>query len=150
MITTIAKRFTFDAAHFLPTVPEGHKCRRMHGHTYEVEFQFSGETAENGFCASIDYDDIAKVWDRIHKTLDHRELNKIPGLQVPTTEILVEWIITAVSVLTETTTGLYNHLGSVKVAESATTWCLGHTPIRHDEVFRSFVRHALGGGKWAI
>lgn len=29
----IYKQFTFDAAHFLPNVPEGHKCANMHGHT---------------------------------------------------------------------------------------------------------------------
>lgn len=42
MTATIAKRFTFDAAHFLPNVPPDHKCSRMHGHTYEVEIVLRG------------------------------------------------------------------------------------------------------------
>ena len=33
----ICKTFTFDAAHQLHLLPEGHKCRRMHGHTYRVD-----------------------------------------------------------------------------------------------------------------
>lgn len=136
MITTIAKRFTFDAAHWLPTVPADHKCRRMHGHTYEVEFQFQGETAENGFCAGIDYADIAAAWAKIHAVLDHRELNKIPGLSVPSTENLVLWIITAMFVLDQA-----EHMTGVKVSESSTTWCIGYTPIRRDmesEIRRAF------------
>lgn len=138
MITTIAKRFTFDAAHFLPTVPDGHKCRRMHGHTYEVEFQFSGTTADNGFCAGIDYADIATAWAKIHAVIDHRELNQIPGLEVPSTENLVVWIITALYVLDP---NLGDYLRAVKVSESSTTWCLGNTPIRRD--MESAVRRAL-------
>src|ERR1044072_6711432 len=114
MITTIAKRFTFDAAHHLPTVPADHKCHRMHGHTYAVEFRFSGTTHDNGFCAGIDYDDIAKMWAKIDATLDHRELNLIRVLEVPSTENLVKWIITAVYVLDE---NLGDYLRSVQVAE---------------------------------
>lgn len=136
MITTIAKQFTFDAAHFLPTVPEGHKCRRMHGHTYGVELQFQGDTGATGFCADIDYADIAKVWALIHQTLDHRELNQIPGLEVPSTENLVQWIMTAVFVITEPggidPSGLCDYLIAVKVSESSTTWCIGNTPCRRD------------------
>ena len=127
MRTTIAKRFTFDAAHWLPTVPVDHKCARMHGHTYEVELQFNGQTAPDGFCAGIDYADIADAWAKIHAVLDHRELNKIPGLGVPSTENLVQWILTAMFILTPG--GISEYLAAVKVCESSTTWCLGHTPF---------------------
>ncbi|HEV7426648.1 MAG TPA: 6-carboxytetrahydropterin synthase, partial [Thermoanaerobaculia bacterium] len=30
-VVELVKDFRFEAAHFLPHVPEGHKCRRMHG-----------------------------------------------------------------------------------------------------------------------
>lgn len=124
MITTISKRFTFDAAHFLPTVPEHHKCRRMHGHTYVVELVFSGRTDDNGFCAGIDYGDIAAVWDRIDRKLDHRTLNEVEGLEVPTTENLVAWLVEEF----RAQCGLEHEklktsLKRVRVHESSTTWC---------------------------
>ena len=122
MITTIAKHFTFDAAHFLPTVPEGHKCRRMHGHTYEVEFRFRAPTAVNGFAGGIDYADIAAAWAEIADKIDHRTLNEVPGLEVPSTENLVEWMICSWRAISSSTRLA---LHSVRVAESSTTWCEG-------------------------
>lgn len=123
-MTTIAKRFTFDAAHFLPTVPEHHKCHRMHGHTYVVELRFTATTDASGFCGGIDYGDIGAVWTRVDAKLDHRTLNDVPGLEVPTTEVLVEWI--ARSFIAECGDGnarLRAHLSSVRVHESSSTWC---------------------------
>jgi 6-pyruvoyltetrahydropterin/6-carboxytetrahydropterin synthase len=124
MTVTIAKHFTFDAAHFLPTVPEHHKCRRMHGHTYGVELRFVGSPDASGFCAGIDYADIAAIWARIFDRVDHRLLNEVPGLEVPTTEILVSWIAGEF----RAACGLEHEkmrraLASVRVSESATTWC---------------------------
>lgn len=125
MITTIAKQFTFDAAHHLPTVPEDHKCRRMHGHTYGVELRFRGSTMPNGFCGGIDYADIATIWAPIHDTLDHRVLNDVPGLEVPSTEHLVEWIVRRWydECLKLNRLDLKMFLHSVRVSESSTTWC---------------------------
>lgn len=40
--TTVVVRDSFDSAHFLPNVPEGHKCARMHGHTYRIKIAVSG------------------------------------------------------------------------------------------------------------
>jgi len=39
----IFKEFTFEAAHRLPNVPEGHKCARLHGHSFRVELICEGE-----------------------------------------------------------------------------------------------------------
>jgi 6-pyruvoyltetrahydropterin/6-carboxytetrahydropterin synthase len=124
MRTTISKRFTFDAAHHLPTVPEHHKCHRMHGHTYGVELRFTGATADNGFCGGIDYGDIAAVWSRIHDRIDHRTLNDVPGLEVPSTEVLAGWIVR--EFIRECGTEharIATHLSGVRVNESETTWC---------------------------
>lgn len=124
MTTTISKRFTFDAAHFLPTVPVHHKCRGMHGHTYAVELRFRGATDARGFCAGIDYGDIATVWERLHRLLDHKVLNEVAGLEVPSTEILVVWIAERfVEMCGREHAKLRNHLSSVLVRESETTWC---------------------------
>ena len=38
----IFKEFRLEAAHFLPNVPPGHKCRRMHGHSFRVEVHVRG------------------------------------------------------------------------------------------------------------
>lgn len=117
MITTIAKKFTFDAAHFLPTVPPGHKCARMHGHTYEVELVFRGPTSEEGFCRGIDYADITAAWQKIHDVIDHRVLNEITGLAVPSTEHLAAWVIARLR------PDFPFALHSVRISESSTTWC---------------------------
>ena len=38
----IFKVFTLEAAHRLPHVPAGHKCARLHGHSFRVEIHVSG------------------------------------------------------------------------------------------------------------
>ncbi|WP_373920816.1 6-carboxytetrahydropterin synthase [Escherichia coli] len=43
MSTTLFKDFTFEAAHRLPHVPEGHKCGRLHGHSFMVRLEITGE-----------------------------------------------------------------------------------------------------------
>lgn len=89
---TIRKSFDFDAAHFLPHVPEGHKCRRMHGHTYKVEVTCMGVPQTEGPEAGmvVDY---ARIDKPILEALDHRTLNDVLGLENPTTEILAPWIL---------------------------------------------------------
>lgn len=89
-IVRISKTFDFDAAHRLPTLPKGHKCRRMHGHTYKVEIICEGKLDEHGMVC--DYAALQALWTPVHKQIDHRYLNKIPGLQMPTTEVLARWI----------------------------------------------------------
>ena len=86
------KEFRFEAAHFLPKVPEGHKCGRMHGHSYTVVLRVGGTVgAETGWV--VDYADLEQAWSRhVHAALDHRTLNEIDGLANPTTEALVVWI----------------------------------------------------------
>lgn len=114
MFATIAKRFTFDAAHHLPTVPADHKCHRMHGHTYEVELVFRGPVGDDGFV--IDYAKIAEAWDPLHAALDHQILNDVRGLEVPSTENLVHWIWRRLG-------DIWPMLDVVRVYESSTTWC---------------------------
>lgn len=88
---TLAKRFRFDAAHFLPMVPEGHKCRRLHGHSFEVEISVRGELdPQRGWV--LDYGDLGRAVRAVLDPLDHSVLNTIPGLENPTSELLAEWI----------------------------------------------------------
>ncbi|MEM1108653.1 MAG: 6-carboxytetrahydropterin synthase QueD [Planctomycetota bacterium] len=91
MKTRILRKFSFDASHQLFTMPEGHKCRRMHGHTYQCEIVCEGEVDPSvGFF--LDYGDLKKHIEPIVDTLDHRYLNEIEGLEVPTAEIIAKWI----------------------------------------------------------
>lgn len=121
MNATIAKRFTFDAAHHLPMLPDGHKCRRLHGHTYEVELVLYGPVI-NGFV--VDYADIEVAWRPIFDAIDHRTLNDVPGLEIPTTENLVNWMFTRFIEDRRPCTGLFrDYLDRIRIKESTTTWC---------------------------
>lgn len=122
MIATLAKRFTFDAAHCLPRLPAGHKCQRLHGHTYEVEIVCRGSVdGETGFV--IDYDDLAKAWSQIGPHLDHHYLNEIDGLETPSTENLVAWMFARFHAGRDTSYGIWNALDRIRIKESSTTWC---------------------------
>lgn len=110
----IAKTFDFDAAHWLPHVPDGHKCKRLHGHTYRVEIVCAGELDARGMV--VDYAEIAAAWWPIHDVIDHRQLNDIPGLENPTSEVLATWLIAQ---LRKPLPSLF----AVRVYESSATWC---------------------------
>ncbi len=87
----IYKGFTFDAAHWLPHVPEGHKCKNMHGHTYYVNIFLAGPLDPHlGWVA--DFAEIKKHWKPLEKMLDHQCLNEIEGLENPTAENIAIWI----------------------------------------------------------
>ena len=87
----LAKSFSFEAAHYLPCFPDGHKCRRMHGHSFRIEVVVEGEMdPAKGYL--VDYGDIKKAISPVHDTLDHRCLNEITGLENPTAELLAKWI----------------------------------------------------------
>jgi 6-pyruvoyltetrahydropterin/6-carboxytetrahydropterin synthase len=90
-MTTIRKEFTFEAAHRLPNVPAGHKCARLHGHSYRVTLHVSGPVDERmGWI--IDFGEITDAWRPLHAILDHYFLNEISGLENPTSEVLAKWV----------------------------------------------------------
>ena len=85
------KQFTFDAAHYLPNVPAGHKCRQMHGHTYHLTIFIEGEVLkEPGWV--LDFTDLKKAVQPVMNLVDHTLLNNIPGLENPTTELFSIWL----------------------------------------------------------
>lgn len=87
----VFKEFTFEAAHRLPNVPQGHKCGRLHGHSFRVQIHVRGPVgAETGWV--VDFADIKKAFKPLHDQLDHNFLNEIEGLANPTSEVLAAWI----------------------------------------------------------
>jgi 6-pyruvoyltetrahydropterin/6-carboxytetrahydropterin synthase len=87
----IFKEFGFEAAHRLPNVPEGHKCARLHGHSFRVEVHVRGAVdPELGWV--MDFAEIKAACRPIIDRLDHYYLNEIEGLENPTSEVLARWI----------------------------------------------------------
>lgn len=79
---TITKRFTFEAAHQLHGLPDGHQCGRLHGHSYAVELVLQSEAlTPPGFV--VDYGDLAPFANWVKQSLDHRNLNDV--FAAPTT-----------------------------------------------------------------
>jgi 6-pyruvoyltetrahydropterin/6-carboxytetrahydropterin synthase len=87
----IFKEFTFEAAHRLPNVPIGHKCARLHGHSYRVEIHVAGEVGEHSGWV-MDFQDVKDAFAPLYEQLDHRYLNEVEGLENPTSEVLARWI----------------------------------------------------------
>ncbi|MEV0129711.1 6-carboxytetrahydropterin synthase QueD [Dactylosporangium sp. NPDC050688] len=86
----IYREFTFEAAHRLPRVPEGHKCGRLHGHSYRLEVHVQGDVdPDTGWL--MDFADIKAAVAPVVAELDHRYLNELPGLENPTSENLARW-----------------------------------------------------------
>ncbi|MFP1723188.1 6-carboxytetrahydropterin synthase QueD [Lonsdalea quercina] len=91
MPTMLFKDFQFEAAHRLPHVPDGHKCGRLHGHSFMVRLEITGEVdAYTGWV--MDFAELKAISRPIWEQLDHHYLNEIPGLENPTSEILAQWI----------------------------------------------------------
>jgi len=85
------KEFTFEAAHRLPFVPEGHKCGRLHGHSFHVTIFVTGPMDERKGWV-IDFADIKRCLGPVLDRLDHHYLNEIEGLENPTSENVAKWI----------------------------------------------------------
>lgn len=87
----IFKTFTIEAAHLLPNVPENHKCRRLHGHSFRIEIRVAGPVQPQAGWI-MDFADISRAFQPLYDQLDHHYLNEIAGLENPTSEHLARWI----------------------------------------------------------
>ena len=87
----IYKDFTFEAAHHLPNVPEGHKCARLHGHSFAVRI-YVCDAVDPYTGWVMDFGEIKRLFKPVYNQLDHYYLNDIAGLENPTSENLCRWI----------------------------------------------------------
>ena len=87
----IHKAFRIDAAHRLPHVPKGHRCGKIHGHSFHVEVHIAGPVDHDAGWV-IDFAEIKKAFQPLHDQLDHSFLNEIEGLENPTSENIAVWI----------------------------------------------------------
>jgi 6-pyruvoyltetrahydropterin/6-carboxytetrahydropterin synthase len=87
----IFKVFTLEAAHRLPNVPDGHKCARLHGHSFRVEVHLTGELGEDSGWV-VDFGDVKSAFQPIYDELDHQYLNEVHEMDNPTSERLSIWI----------------------------------------------------------
>lgn len=87
----IYKEFSFDSAHFLPAVPDGHKCKNMHGHTYRLKVVIEGTPdPQRGWI--MDFKQLKDAVAPVIEQLDHQVINDIEGLENPTAENITLWI----------------------------------------------------------
>ena len=111
----ISKTFHVEAAHRLPNVPPGHKCNRLHGHSFAIGIHVRGPLDPHlGWV--MDYADIKTAFAPLYEQLDHHYLNDIVGLENPTSENVARWLWAR---LTPTLPGL----AAITVRETCTSGC---------------------------
>jgi 6-pyruvoyltetrahydropterin/6-carboxytetrahydropterin synthase len=117
--TEIARSYRVEAAHRLPHVPEGHKCARLHGHSFEITLHVAGEVDPKlGWI--LDYAEIDRAFEPLFAQLDHRYLNEVEGLDNPTSELLARWVLQRVRLPAPA------RLCAVSIAETCTSRCTVH------------------------
>jgi 6-pyruvoyltetrahydropterin/6-carboxytetrahydropterin synthase len=114
----IGKRFTFDAAHHLSGLPPGHKCARVHGHTYTAEIELaSASLTPPGFVT--DFADLEPAGTHIREQLDHHDLNEVLGIE-PTSENLARYLFTWCTRHLDAPVAAM--VTAVRVSETPATW----------------------------
>ncbi len=112
----VYKTFSIEAARSLPNLPEGHPCKKIHGHSFKITITVEGQINEDiGFV--IDFSEIDTAFSSVHKIIDHSYLNDIKGLENPSSENLCKWIWTK---LIDSLDGLKK----IEIKETDSTGCI--------------------------
>lgn len=109
MRLTLWRRYEIESAHQLTAgVPEGHKCRRLHGHRYIVTLGVEGDIiADTGML--IEYTDLDTQVLPVLKRIDHYSINTLRERdstaaaeavsENPTVELICAWLVDALGFL---------------------------------------------------
>ena len=115
MKVSLSRKFRFEASHCLSHLPEDHPCHNLHGHSYNLEIEVSGEVdEESGFL--VDYAEIKRAVGPLLDQLDHKHLNDIEGLEKPTTELIARWLWKRIS-------ASLPQLSKISIQETPATRC---------------------------
>ncbi len=114
----LRKTFNFEAAHRLPKMPEGHKCGRLHGHSYKVTVVIRGNLKADGLV--MDFGEIKDIAKPVVEELDHQFLNEIQGLDNPSSEVLAKWFYDRLK-------PKLSPLSQIIISETCTSEC--HYPV---------------------
>ncbi len=87
----IFKEFKFEAAHRLSSLPEGHQCKRLHGHSYKVRVFLRGKV-DPAVGWVVDFGAIKTAIQPLIDQLDHSFLNEVEGMGSSTSEGICLWI----------------------------------------------------------
>lgn len=127
MPISISKDFSFSASHVLGGLPTGHKCARLHGHSYRVRAKVSGRLDDAGMV--IDYGQLDWLLDLLNDNLDHRHLNDVLDRN-PTAENLAEWILDRYTGWLRGLPGAERLVhASIGVSETQATWAVAELSL---------------------
>jgi len=86
------KEFSFDAAHHLgANAQPGHIYSNIHGHSFTVTVTLRGQPDPSKYWI-VDLAGLKEALDKLHAQLDHKYLNEVEGLEIPTMENICLWI----------------------------------------------------------
>ena len=146
----IFREYRLECAHYLPAMPDDHKCRRLHGHSYKIVIKVDGEPdPRTGMIC--DFADMDEAWQDIHSALDHRTLNDIGGqLENPTAEnlavfIYARWITIFSAGAREVTVWETDHAGATYRRRPPTHT---HPGFIGADIEDTFAARALRRGNW--
>ena len=94
MRARLSSKFHFESAHFMGNFPEGHPNRRIHGHSFTGEVVMEAEVNPTTGMV-MEHEELAQAVQGVVAKLDHRLLNDIPELTLPTSEYIAKWIFDA-------------------------------------------------------
>ena len=72
-------------------MPEGHIYKKIHGHSFVVEVTFYGKKNKINQWVT-DFDELSKSLNEIKKKLDHKCINDIKEIGIPSLENISSWI----------------------------------------------------------
>jgi 6-pyruvoyltetrahydropterin/6-carboxytetrahydropterin synthase len=114
----LKRTYRFEAAHWLPAVPVDHRCRNLHGHSYEIVVEVADELdLEHGWV--VDFAVIDAAAGPLIAALDHTCLNEIAGLENPTSELLARWLWQRL----DTELAGLSAISVAETADSSVTYC---------------------------